>query len=87
MRTATSCRSTAETLLLFCARGPVAISVNDAAPVTLATGDTLRIDAAQAVDIATQGGGALLAIALDGVSAQAGDPSSGTALPNAMRTS
>ncbi|WP_042340078.1 HutD/Ves family protein [Paraburkholderia ferrariae] len=86
-RTATSCRSTAETLLLFCARGPVAISVNDAAPVTLATGDTLRIDAAQAVDIATQGGGALLAIALDGVSAQAGDPSSGTALPNAMRTS
>lgn len=64
-RTATSHRFAAQTVLLYCARGPVRARVNDAEPVALATGDTLRIDATQAVDIETEGEGALLAVALD----------------------
>ncbi|WP_322016150.1 HutD family protein [Paraburkholderia sp. J12] len=85
--TATVRRLSAQTLLLYCARGPVAIGVDGAEPVALASGDTLRVDAVQAVDIETQGEGALLAVALDRVAPQADVPSSGSVLPNATRTS
>ncbi|MFP6560505.1 HutD family protein [Paraburkholderia sp. B3] len=64
-RTATEHRFTAQTVLLYCARGHVEARVDNAEPVTLAAGDTLRIDAVQPIDIETQGEGAVLAIALD----------------------
>jgi uncharacterized protein len=41
------------------------VRVDGAKAATLTAGDTLRVDAAQAVDIETQGEGAVLAIALD----------------------
>jgi uncharacterized protein len=58
-------RFAAQTVLLYCARGDVQVRVDGAKSATLAAGDTLRVDAAQAVDIETQGEGAVLAIALD----------------------
>jgi uncharacterized protein len=72
-------RFTAQTVLLYCARGQVQARVDGAAPVTLLASDTLRIDTSQAdatqpVEIETQGEGAVLVIALD--------PAHETALPN-----
>ncbi|WP_043201380.1 HutD/Ves family protein [Paraburkholderia acidipaludis] len=67
-RAATAQRFVVQTVLLHCARGHVQVRVNDAEPVTLTAGDTLRADAAQpaqSIDIETQGDGAVLAIALD----------------------
>ncbi|MCG5073356.1 HutD family protein [Paraburkholderia tagetis] len=70
-------RIEADTVLLYCAQGVAKVRVNGAEPTALAAGDTLRIDTAGAADsaravrIETQGEGALLAIALDVVSAHA----------------
>jgi len=57
----------ADVALLFCAEGPLAVTVGDAAPVQLDSNDTLRIDwadAAQALRCTTGGTGALLAIGI-----------------------
>jgi environmental stress-induced protein Ves len=60
----------AQTVLLYCAQGERRISVNDETDVTLAPGDTLRIDVPRRhrghgrVQLETQGAGALLTIAL-----------------------
>ncbi len=67
----------AQTVLLYCARGQVQVIVDGAAPATLAAGDTLRLDtvradAVRSAQIETRGEGAVLAIALDIVDAQAG---------------
>ncbi|MFD1561308.1 HutD family protein [Paraburkholderia silviterrae] len=74
-------RIEADTVLLYCAQGAVNVCVNGGEPTRLAAGDTLRIDTTAAADLAravrietrieTQGGGALLAIALDLVNAHA----------------
>jgi uncharacterized protein len=73
-RKATVQRFTAQTVLLYCAHGTVRVRVNDASPVALASGDTLRVDAQQAVDIETEGEGAVLAIALDVVGPTVDEP-------------
>jgi len=79
-RTATTHRFTAQTVLLYCAQGTIKARVNDTQPVALAAGDTLRVDAQQAVEIETAGDGAVLAIALDLVRPEADDqlPEAGT---------
>lgn len=59
-----------ETALLYCANGVANVRVNGGERITLATGDTLRIDtvhAARNVRIETEGEGALLAIALESI--------------------
>jgi len=52
----------ADVVLLFCADGELDVTLGDAAPVALATHDTLRIDASQALACTVTGKGALLAI-------------------------
>ncbi|WP_213303348.1 HutD/Ves family protein [Paraburkholderia sacchari] len=71
-------RIEADTVLLYCAQGVALVRVNGGEPTALAAGDTLRIDlggaanaTGRAVRIETQGEGALIAIALDIVNAQA----------------
>jgi uncharacterized protein len=76
-------RIEAGTVLLYCAQGEASVRVNGGEPIRLATGDTLRIDTADAADTAdiaasaravrieTQGEGALLAIAVDILNAHA----------------
>ncbi|NLP60779.1 HutD family protein [Paraburkholderia sacchari] len=71
-------RIEADTVLLYCAQGVALVRVNGGEPAALAAGDTLRIDlggaanaTGRAVRIETQGEGALFAIALDIVNAQA----------------
>ncbi|PQV47480.1 HutD family protein [Paraburkholderia sp. BL21I4N1] len=54
----------ADVVLLYCADGAVAVSLGDWAAPPLATGDTLRINAPDALHCAVQGTGALLAIRL-----------------------
>ncbi|SDH16092.1 hypothetical protein SAMN05216466_107311 [Paraburkholderia phenazinium] len=54
----------ADVVLLFCATGSLEVTLGDAAAVTLATDDTLRIDAPQALTCKLGGAGALLAIRL-----------------------
>ncbi len=77
-REATRCDVEAETVLLYCAAGAanasvnvnLNVSVNGGEHVTLAIGDTLRIDTkdtARSVRIETEGEGALLAIALESI--------------------
>jgi uncharacterized protein len=56
---------TADTVLLFCATGPVDVTIAGTdKPVALATNDTLRIDDAQALRCALSGAGAVLAISI-----------------------
>jgi environmental stress-induced protein Ves len=52
----------ADVALLFCATGTVDVTLDDAAPVSLATDDTLRIERPQALRCAVRGAGALLAV-------------------------
>ncbi|NYH19335.1 HutD/Ves family protein [Paraburkholderia bryophila] len=54
----------ADVVLLYCAEGAVSVSLGDAAAQPLATGDTLRINAPDALHCAVHGAGALLAIRL-----------------------
>ncbi|WP_244306275.1 HutD/Ves family protein [Paraburkholderia lacunae] len=55
----------ADVVLLFCASGPVAISLGAGVqPFALDTGDTLRIDTPNALSCTVEGAGALLAISL-----------------------
>ncbi|WCM21111.1 HutD family protein [Paraburkholderia bryophila] len=54
----------ADVVLLYCAEGAVSVSLGDAAAQPLATGDTLRVNAPDALHCAVQGAGALLAIRL-----------------------
>ncbi|WP_321842042.1 HutD/Ves family protein [Paraburkholderia bannensis] len=59
-----------ETSLLYCASGVVNVRVNGGEHISLAAGDTLRIDttlAARTLQIETEGEGALLAIALESI--------------------
>ncbi|HVE07255.1 MAG TPA: HutD family protein [Paraburkholderia sp.] len=56
---------TADTLLLFCATGPLRVTPGAAAPVALATSDTLRIDHAQALHCTCEGTGTVLAVRLE----------------------
>ncbi|SAK67930.1 hypothetical protein AWB75_03296 [Caballeronia catudaia] len=56
-------RVEADTALFYCAQGSMRVRVNGDEPVALEQGDTLRIDHVKA-HIATEGDGALLAIAL-----------------------
>jgi environmental stress-induced protein Ves len=48
--------------LLFCASGAVTVRFGDAEPLSLETGDTLRIDTPNALSYALEGAGAVLAI-------------------------
>ena len=93
-------RFAVQTVLLYCARGQLQARVVGAGPVTLVAGDTLRVDretdnreadkqayATQPVEIETCGKGAVLAIALDIVRAEADGEPHETALPNATSTS
>ncbi|MFM0646623.1 HutD family protein [Paraburkholderia bryophila] len=63
-RDATQHALSADVVLLYCAEGAVSVSLGDAAAQPLATGDTLRINAPDALHCAVQGAGALLAIRL-----------------------
>jgi environmental stress-induced protein Ves len=54
----------ADVVLLYCASGEVTVSVGDASSHSLETGDTLRIDAPDALSCALEGTGAVLAITL-----------------------
>ncbi|RAS17313.1 HutD family protein [Paraburkholderia bryophila] len=54
----------ADVVLLYCAEGAVSVSLGDAAAQPLATGDTLRVNAPDALHCAVQGAGALLTIRL-----------------------
>lgn len=56
-----------DTVLLFCAAGPMRVTLPGAAPVDLATDDTLRVDRAQALDVSAEGEGALLAVTVQHV--------------------
>ncbi|GAB2878554.1 HutD family protein [Paraburkholderia jirisanensis] len=56
---------TADTLLLFCAAGSLSVTPGAATPVELATGDTLRIDHAQALHCVCEGMGTVLAVRLE----------------------
>lgn len=85
-RAATARCFDAQTVLLYCTRGSLEVCVDGAAPVTLASGDTLRIDAAKAVNVDTRGEGALLAVALDTDRPHAGTPGFDAASPNAANT-
>jgi environmental stress-induced protein Ves len=55
---------TADTLLLFCAAGSLRVTPGAAAPVALATSDTLRIDHAQTLHCVCEGAGTVLAVRL-----------------------
>jgi len=55
---------TADTLLLFCASGSLRVTPGAAAPVALATSDTLRIEHAQALHCVCEGPGTVLAVRL-----------------------
>ncbi len=55
----------AQTVLLHAVQGRVEVSVAGDGFIALAPADTLRVDAAQAVDLETRGAGALLAVTLD----------------------
>ncbi|SDQ46183.1 hypothetical protein SAMN05443245_1467 [Paraburkholderia fungorum] len=59
-----TCTFSADVVLLYCASGEVTIAAGDAQPQTLETGDTLRIDAPDALSCALKGTGAVLAITL-----------------------
>lgn len=63
-RDATEHTLTADVVLLFCASGPVDITLDHAAPIHLDDNDTLRIDSAKALRCVKQGAGALLAISI-----------------------
>jgi uncharacterized protein len=54
----------ADVVLLYCASGEVTVTVGDAQAHSLETGDTLRIDAPDALSCALEGAGAVLAITL-----------------------
>ncbi|WGS51275.1 HutD family protein [Paraburkholderia sp. D15] len=54
----------ADVALLYCAQGAVSINLGDAPPHALAEGDTLRVNAPDALHCAIGGTGALLAIRL-----------------------
>jgi uncharacterized protein len=63
-RDATEHTLTADVVLLFCAAGPVEITLGHNAPVNLTDNDTLRIDSAKALRCVKDGAGALLAISI-----------------------
>lgn len=63
-RGATQHALSADVVLLYCAEGSLSVSLGDAAAQPLATGDTLRINAPDALHCAVQGAGALLSIRL-----------------------
>jgi hypothetical protein len=63
-RDATEHTLSADAVLLFCAAGPVDVAAGSAAPVALATNDTLRIDNPQALRCAVTGKGAVLAVSI-----------------------
>jgi uncharacterized protein len=50
--------------LLFCASGAVTVTPGDAQPLSLETGDTLRIDTPNALSCTLEGAGAVLAISI-----------------------
>jgi environmental stress-induced protein Ves len=54
----------ADAVLLHCAEGPVSVTPGDARALSLATGDTLRIDTPNALSCTVEGAGALLAISI-----------------------
>jgi uncharacterized protein len=54
----------ADAVLLYCAQGAVSVTPGDHEPLSLATGDTLRIDTPDALSCAFEGAGALLAISI-----------------------
>ncbi|MFM0739900.1 HutD family protein [Paraburkholderia xenovorans] len=65
LRGDTQCTLSADAVLLFCASGSVAVALSDAAgPLSLATDDTLWIDAPNALQCVVKGDGALLAISI-----------------------
>lgn len=51
-----------DTVLLFCAVGPMRVTLRGMAPVELSTDDTLRVDRTQALHVSAEGEGALLAV-------------------------
>jgi environmental stress-induced protein Ves len=53
-----------DVVLLFCARGRVELALGDDTPIMLETDDTLRLDAAAALDCRVAGEGALLAVSI-----------------------
>ncbi|RAR67764.1 hypothetical protein C7401_1012 [Paraburkholderia unamae] len=59
----------ARTVLVHAVQGPVDVSVDGGDAIALAPGDTLQVEARQAVDIASRGDGALLVATLDLVQA------------------
>lgn len=54
----------ADVVLLYCAQGAVRVAPGDAQPLSLETGDTLRIDTPNALSCVVEGEGALLAISI-----------------------
>ncbi|WP_233868916.1 HutD/Ves family protein [Paraburkholderia adhaesiva] len=78
----------AQTVLLYCAKGAFDVRVDRGeSAFSLVTGDTLRIDASEPVNVETQGEGALLAVALDMLRLNPDGQSNGAASLNAARTS
>lgn len=53
-----------DVVLLFCAQGRVEVSLGDSAPLVLEADDTLRFDAASALECRVAGDGALLAVSI-----------------------
>jgi environmental stress-induced protein Ves len=51
-----------DTVLLFCAAGPMRVTLRGMAPVELSIDDTVRIDRAHALHVSAEGEGALLAV-------------------------
>ena len=60
----TQCTLSADVVLLYCAQGSVAVTLSDAQPQPLETGDTLRIDTPDALSCTVKGTGAVLAITI-----------------------
>jgi environmental stress-induced protein Ves len=54
----------ADAVLLYCAEGSMSVTAGDARALSLATGDTLRIDTPNALSCTVEGAGALLAISI-----------------------
>lgn len=63
-RGATQRTLSADAVLLYCAEGSVSVTPGDARALSLATGDTLRIDTPNALSCTVEGAGALLAISI-----------------------
>ncbi len=63
-RGATQRALSADAVLLYCAEGSVSVTPGDAQALSLATGDTLRIDTPNKLSCMVEGAGALLAISI-----------------------